>query len=176
MSEVENESTQTVHEIETDEFDLDQMRLKVLVFTLSNEDYAIDLAEAKEVLELSRLTKIPYTPGFVRGAMNLRGEIITVIDIRELAGIPTQKANGEIKVIVTDVTGNPIGILADTVKGTIDIPKADIQPPLLTIAERSQRHIKGQVKLGDEILILLDLRKILLSEAMNQLREAKATG
>lgn len=170
------ETTLNVEELHAEELDLDERRIKVLVFSLSEEDYAIDLEEAKEVLELSRLTKIPYAPAFVRGAMNLRGEIITVIDIRELAGIPTRKTTGEVKVIVTDVTGHPIGIQADTVKGTLDIPKEDIQPPLLTIAERSQRHIKGQVKLDDQILVLLDLPKILLSEAMNQLREVKATG
>ncbi len=151
-------------------------RSKVLVFSLSDEDYAIDLEEAKEVLELSRLTKIPYTPAFVRGAMNLRGEIITVIDIRELAGLPARKINEAFKVIVTDVTDSPIGILADMVKGTLDISKADIQPPLLTISERSQRHIKGQVRLENQILILLDLKKILLNDAINQLRGIKAAG
>ena len=145
---------------------------KVLVFTLDQEQFAVDISEAKEVLELSRTTKIPYVPGFVVGAMNLRGEILTVIDIRALIGLPHVKRSDDAKVIVTDVTGDPVGLLADTVMGTLDVPVEQIQNPLLTLEGRVENHMKGQIQLEDDILVLLNLTCLLNCDDINRLRGA----
>lgn len=143
---------------------------KVLVFTLDQEQFAVDIADAKEVLELSRTTKIPYAPGFIVGAMNLRGDILTVIDIRMLIGLPQVKRVDDAKVIVTDVTGSPVGLLADTVQGTLDLPLDEIQNPLLTLEGAGVNHMKGQVQLEDHILVLLDLKRLLNCDEFNRLR------
>ena len=143
---------------------------KVLVFTLDQEQFAVDIADAKEVLELSRTTKIPYAPNFILGAMNLRGDILTVIDIRTLIGLPQARRLDEAKVIVTDVTGAPVGLLADTVQGTLDLSVDDIQNPLLTLEGSSMNHMKGQVQLEDNILVLLDLKRLLSCDDINRLR------
>jgi purine-binding chemotaxis protein CheW len=143
---------------------------KMLVFTLDREHFAVDIADAKEVLELSRTTKIPYAPSFIVGAMNLRGEILTVIDIRLLIGLPQVGRLDESRVIVTDVTGSPIGLLADTVQGTLDIPVDKIQIPLLTLEGSAQNHMKGQVQFDDHILVLLNLDRLLNCDDINRLR------
>jgi purine-binding chemotaxis protein CheW len=143
---------------------------KVLVFTLDREHFAVDIADAKEVLELARITKIPYVPGFIVGAMNLRGELLTVIDIRALLGLPQAGRLDEAKVIVTDVTGAAVGLLADTVQGTLDLPLDEIQKPLLTLDGSAQNHMRGQIQLADHILVLLDLKRLLYCDEINRLR------
>jgi len=143
---------------------------KVLVFTLNDGDYAVDIAQAKEVLDSPFITKIPYVPDFVKGAINLRGEIISVLDLRPFCGLGPSKRTDPPKVLVTDVTGSVIGVLADQVKGTLEICPDQVQDPLLTLDGRIQCHVKGQVRMEDRIVVWLDLRSILQSEAINRLR------
>ena len=144
--------------------------LKVLEFDLNDESYGVNIEDAKEVVELPRLTKIPYAPFFVKGAMNLRGEIISVIDIRKFFGLEKKARTEQSKVIITDATGTSIGIVADRVQGTIDIELNEIQSPLLTIHNHLEDHIVGQIQLNDRILVLLDLKKILKCETIERLR------
>ena len=148
-------------------------RVKVLEFTLNGESYGIAIADAKEVVEVPRLTKIPYAPTFVKGAMNLRGEIITVIDIRDLLGLDKQQRAEQPKVIVTDITGTAMGIIADTVRGTLDIDAERIQLSILSTENHMEDHIKGQVQLDHYILVILDLHKILMCEAIIKLRQGR---
>ena len=143
---------------------------KVLAFTLNEEDFAVDIGQAKEVLESPCITKIPYVPDFVKGAINLRGEIISVLDIRPFCGLGPSKRTEPAKVLVTDVTGSVMGVLADQVKGTMEICPDQVQEPLLTLDGRVQCHVKGQIRLEDRIVVWLDLRSILQSEAIARLR------
>ena len=143
---------------------------KVLAFTLNGEDYAVDIAQAKEVLEVPCITKVPYVPDFVKGAMNLRGEIISVLDIRPFCGLPPGKRTEQAKVLVTDAAGSQIGILVDQVRGTMEFDPDQVQAPLSTLEERIQCHVVGQVRLKDHIVVWLDFRSILQSESVTRLR------
>ena len=143
---------------------------KVLAFTLDDREYAVHIAQAKEVLDGPSITRIPYMPDFLKGAMNLRGEILCVLDIRPFCGLPSCRRIDSAKVIVTDVTGSAIGILADRVKGTLEIAPDQVQAPLSTLDERIQRHLVGQVRLKDRIVVWLDFQSILESEPVTRLR------
>ena len=145
--------------------------VRVLSFSLGGEGYCIKIAQAKEVIKSPPVTKVPNTPQFVVGVINLRGEIISVVDIRYFFGLEQKEKTKDIRVIISDAAGSPVGIIIDKIKDTINIEKESIQPPLSTIKGKLAEYTEGQVQLKKEILTLLDLEKVLRCEEMENLRK-----
>lgn len=146
---------------------------RVLVFSLGGENYCAGITQIKSVAKISMITRVPNTPDFVVGVMNLRGQILSLLDIRRFFGLPDKKINESSRVIVTDVTGSPVGILADAVKQAIDVDEALIQPPLATVSERLTAYTKGQVQMEKDILVILDLEKVLRAEEITVLKKGE---
>jgi purine-binding chemotaxis protein CheW len=145
--------------------------LRVLVFSLGKENYCIDVCQAKEVMKMPEITRVPNVPAFVLGVANLRGEIISVLDMHYFFGLEPQGKSQEVRVIVTDLTGEAVGLRVDRVKDTIGIDEEEVQAPLATLKGRLAGYTKGQVTHGEDILIFLDLGKILRSEEIESLRK-----
>ena len=98
--------------------------LRILSFSLDEENYCIDISDAKEVIKLNRITKVPNTPQFIAGVMNLRGEIISLIDIKHFFGLNGSKRIEDGRIIATDIKGPLIGILIDKINETIEIEES----------------------------------------------------
>ncbi|MEI8350134.1 MAG: chemotaxis protein CheW [Candidatus Omnitrophota bacterium] len=145
--------------------------VRVLVFALGAEYYCIEIKQAKEVLALPEITRIPNRVPFITGVINLRGEIIALIDLRYFFSLEQRERNEQSRVIVTDISGSLTGILVDKVEDTIDIDEKLIQAPLATLPEKVLAYTKGHVQLENRILILLDLEKVLHSEEVEALRK-----
>ena len=145
--------------------------VRVLSFRLGNENYAINITDAKEVFRLSSITKVPNTPSFIVGVTNLHGEVIPLIDIRYLLGLASKEGLGGTKAIVTDLESNPIGVIVDEVGEAVDIEEESMQPPLATIKASLAAFTKGQVRLGSEILVLLELKKIMNCPEIESLKK-----
>lgn len=145
--------------------------IRVLAFSLGGENYCVSVSQAKEVIELSDITRVPNTPEFIIGIINLRGEIVTILDIRYFFGLSNQERAKDVRILITDITGSYVGVLVDKIKDIIDIEEEAIQPPLATLKGKLADYTKGQVQLGKEILIFLDLAKVLNSEEINKLRK-----
>jgi purine-binding chemotaxis protein CheW len=164
--------------IETDEW-LDEERaakagaIRVLAFSLGGENYCAEIHQIRSVVRIESITRIPGAPDFVIGVTNLRGQILPVIDIRSFFGLAQRKRTEKNRVIVSDVTGSAIGIMADEVKQAMEIEEAAIQPPLATVSEKLAAYTKGQVQVGSDILIMLDLDKALRSEEIERLRKGE---
>ncbi|MBL7072632.1 MAG: chemotaxis protein CheW [Candidatus Omnitrophica bacterium] len=135
--------------------------MRVLVFSVGEENYCLRIEEAKEAVRLSPITRVPNTPEFVLGVINLRGEIIPLIDIRYFLSLAPAEKKGTGAVLVSDVPGESVGILVDRIKGTLKIEEASIQPPLATIKGKMAEYTIGQAEINEQILVLLDLEKIL---------------
>ena len=144
---------------------------RVLSFRLGTEHYCIDIIDAKEVFKPGFVTRVPNVPGFVAGVTNLHGEIVPLIDIRYFLGLEQKEGLSGTKAIATDIKGSPIGVIVDDVDEARDIEKESIQPPLATIKGRLAEFTKGQVELEKEILILIDLKKILNCEEIENLKK-----
>ena len=144
--------------------------VRMLAFSLGDENYCADIRDIKEVVRITGITRVPGIPWFVIGVMNLRGEIISLIDIRHFFGLRQKELTNESRVIVTDVKGESIGIVVDRIKGALYVEEESVQPTLATIKGKLADYTKGQVKSGDEILALLDLEKILGCEEIEALR------
>ena len=161
---------------EDDELPEDQSQkkiLRVLVFSLGKENYCIDVRQAKEVMKMPETTRVPNVPAFVLGVANLRGEIISILDMHYFFGLEPQGKSQDVRIIVTDLTGEAVALRVDRVKDTIGIDEDDVQAPLATLKGRLAGYTRGQVKYGEDILIFLDLEKVLQSDEMRLLRKGE---
>ncbi len=145
--------------------------MRVLVFFVGQEQYCVDIKDAKEVIKVEHVTHVPGVPNFVLGVMNLRGEVITLCDLCSFLTLDASERPKELWALVTDVLGAPMALLVDEVKGAIDIEERLIQPPLATLGTKMSQYTRGQAQVGGEILIFLDLKKILTCEEMEHLKK-----
>lgn len=162
--------------IETDDSELDardntKKTVRVLAFRLGTEHYCIDIRDAREVFKPSSITKVPNAPGFVLGVTNLHGAIVPLVDVRYFLGLEQKEGLAGTKTITTEINGNHVGIVVDDVDEARDIEEELVQPPLATIKGRLAEFTKGQIELGRQILIIIDIKKILNCEEIENLKK-----
>lgn len=148
-----------------------QNTVRILVFGLGNEIYGIDIRQAMSVVKLDLVTRVPNMPEFISGVMNLRGDVISLIDIRYFFGLPARDRNELTRAVVVDSPDGPVGIVVDSIKFTVDIPEDSIQPPLATLNDRMAGYTKGEVQTEEGIMVLLDLAKVLSSDEIENLKK-----
>ncbi len=132
--------------------------LEVIEFGLAHERYAIEQALVREVVALRELTPLPCTPAFIRGILNLRGQILPLIDIKKFFDLPESGITDLHWVIVVRAGDVELGILADAIAGVRTIPLNVIQPSLPTLTGIRSQYLKG---VTDQLMVVLDAGKIL---------------
>lgn len=161
-------------EVDDTEFDAQKEALKtirVLSFRLGTERYCINITDAKEVFRPLSITRIPNTPAFIVGITNIHGVAIPLIDIRYFLGLQQKEGLSGGKIIVTDIGNNIVGMVVDGVDEALDIAEDSIQPPLVTIKGKPADFTKGQVQLDNEIVVLLDIKKVLGCQEIENLKK-----
>ncbi len=147
-----------------------------LTFTLDQERYAIDIAKVREVLEFSAVTKVPRTPEFMRGMINLRGNIVPVIDLRLKLGLSRTERTVDTSIVITEVMvdGQPtvLGALADSVQEVIDLEAASIAPPPRMGTRVNTDFIHGMARRDDQLLVVLDIDRILSEDDLRAVATA----
>ena len=141
---------------------LDQS-IEVVEFLLAHEHYAVESSHVREVYPLENLTPLPCTPAFVLGIVNLRGEIVSVIDLRKFFDLPQTGLPDLNKVIVLESGNMVFGMLADAILGVRRIPLAGMQPSLPTLIGIREQYLKG---ITAERTVVLDAGKLLADEAI----------
>jgi len=136
----------------------DEEYFEVLEFLLAQETYAIETNFVREVYPMTELTPLPCTPVFVFGLINVRGQILTVIDMKKLFDLPEKGITNLNKVIVVRKDAMELGILADEIIGIRNIPVSEFQPPLSTMTGIHAEYLKG---VTGERLIVLDMERFL---------------
>jgi len=147
--------------------------VRVQSFSLGGGHYCLEMGQAREVIPLPEVTRVPNVPPFIEGVINYRGEIIALIDLNYFFGLTPKRKATRARVIVTDAAGYAVGIMIDELQGTLDIELDRIQPPLSTLEARTAAFTKGQVQMKDGILILLDMEKVLNCHEIKSLREGE---
>ena len=137
--------------------------IEVLEFTLAHERYAVASEYVREVYPLEELTPLPCTPPFVLGIVNLRGEILSVIDIKKFFDLPEKGLTDLNKVIVLESEGMVFGMVADAIGGVHRILRADIQPSLPTLTGIREDYLQGVTA---ERVVILDAEKLLHDEKL----------
>ena len=139
----------------------DDANLEVVVFKLAHERYALELTHIREVHPLKELTPLPGTPDFVLGIVNIRGRILSVIDIKRFFDLPEKGLTDLNQVIILQSDEMEFGILADEILGTSSIPASNIQASLPTLTGIRAEYLKGVT--GDR-LVILDADRLLSDE------------
>ena len=146
--------------------------LQLVSFSLGNEEFAVDILKVQEINRMIEITKVPKSPDFVEGVINLRGKVIPIIDLRRRFGLNAQEHDKQTRIIVVDIKGKIIGLVVDSVSEVLRLSSETIEPPPPMVAGVDAQYICGVGKLDNRLLILLDLNKILSSEENNILVNA----
>jgi purine-binding chemotaxis protein CheW len=147
-----------------------------LTFKLGDEVFATDVAKVREVLDFTSITKIPRTPDFMSGVINLRGNVVPVVDLRLCFEMSkTEKTVNTCIVVVemlVDGESNVIGALADSVEEVIDLEPENIQPPPRIGTKIRTDFIKGMGKRDAQLIMILDIDRVFSVEELTALRGA----
>lgn len=142
-----------------------------LTFRLGGEDYGIGIIHVTEIVGMQNITEVPDMPNFVKGVVNLRGQVIPVIDVRLRFGMPERDYDERTCIIVVNIRDVQLGMVVDTVNEVLTIAEDLISAPPRIAAANSSRYIKGMGKIGEEVKILLDGDKLLFEEELESLGE-----
>ena len=132
-----------------------------LTFSLGQEEYGVEILKVQEIKGYSAITPIPNTPAYLKGVMNLRGNIIPVVDLRSKLAMAEAPYNQFTVIVVVTVGAKTIGLVVDAVSDVLSIPKADIQETPDFGAQVDAGFISGMAKAGDRLVVLLDIEKVL---------------
>ena len=134
---------------------------KYLTFALADEEYGLEILQVREIISMSEITSMPKTPEYVKGVINLRGKVISVIDLRLKFSIDEAPYTDETCIIVVDVNGVEMGIIVDHVSEVLDIASADIEDAPEFGASVDINFILGMGKAQGRVTILLDISKVI---------------
>lgn len=134
----------------------------IIAFKLGEEEYGVDVSQIQEIVKMRDITRVPKAPYYIRGVMNLRGNVIPVIDLRKRFSLPFKETTDQSRIIVFDIKGVKFGIIVDAVSEVIRLPKENIEPPPpIAMGGIEASYIRGVGKLQNKLIILLDLEKAL---------------
>ncbi len=133
---------------------------KYLTFNLADEVYGIDIRKIHEINGVSNITPVPSMPDFMKGVINLRGNVIPIIDLRLKIGMCETEYNEETCVVVVDI-GRDVGIVVDSVSEVLDIDPECIKPAPPMGAGVDNSYILGMGNAGDSLTILIDIERVL---------------
>jgi purine-binding chemotaxis protein CheW len=144
--------------------------IQYLTFKLEDEVFATDIAQVREVLEYSQVTKVPRTPDYMRGVINLRGHVVPVLDLKLRFGMQLTEQTVNTCIIIVEIhMGGEltiIGALADSVQEVIDMDPSTIQAPPKIGTKLNTDFIKGMCKRDEKFVIILDIEKIFSSDEL----------
>ncbi|MEW5773022.1 MAG: chemotaxis protein CheW [Thermodesulfobacteriota bacterium] len=147
-----------------------------LTFTLDNEVFALDIESVREVLELTHITRVPRTPEFMRGVINLRGHAVPVVDMRKKFGMPLAEDTVNTCIIIAEVTlgeeSAVIGALVDSVREVFEIGTSEIMPPPRMGLSVKTDFIRGMGKQDEVFVMILDINKVFSEAEMTTLAQA----
>jgi purine-binding chemotaxis protein CheW len=135
------------------------MSTRLVTFTLGRRWYGIDVSVVQEVLRGLPRTRIPLAPRALAGLINLRGQVLTAVDLRAQLGLPPREDGTEPMLVVTHVDGEPVALLVDSIGAVVDVEPEQFEPPPDTLVGPTRELILGAYKLTDHLLLSLDVDK-----------------
>lgn len=157
----------------TNKADVSSLSGKYLTFKLGGETYGIQILKVQEIIGLMNITTVPRTPDFVRGVINLRGKVIPVIELRKKFNMESTEDTDHTCIIVVQVTGQngliTMGVLVDEVSEVVDITGDQLEPAPSFGTNIDTAFILAMGKLGDSVVILLDIDKVLTASELSSI-------
>ncbi|MEW5745935.1 MAG: chemotaxis protein CheW [Nitrospirota bacterium] len=135
--------------------------LQLVTFTLGNEDYAVDILKVQEINRMKEITRVPNSPPYVEGVINLRGKVIPVVNLRAKFGLPQKDSDEQARIMIMDIQGITMGLVVDAVSEVLRIPASTVEPTPPMASHISSEFIRGIAKLDERLIILLDMDRLL---------------
>ena len=167
FSEVENNISVNDEAVQDDEESFGEEELIQLVsfFLLNDIEYGIDILTVHEILTMRDITRLPNVPSFIKGVINLRGNVIPVVDVRERFNFPKGDITDLTRIIVVETNGKLVGLIVDNVHQVVRLPLNNIDSPTGFFQGVSDEFLSGVGRLKDRLIIILNLNNILFPES-----------
>jgi purine-binding chemotaxis protein CheW len=150
--------------------------LQLVTFRLGNEEYAVDILKVQEINRMKEITRVPNTPAYVEGVINLRGKVIPVINLRSKFSLTEKDNDTQSRIMIMDIQGITMGLVVDAVSEVLRIPANIVEPTPPMASNISTEFIKGIAKLEDRLIILLDMDMLVGKAEETTLLESATKG
>lgn len=141
----------------------------IVGFRVGNETFGVPISLVHEIVRVPEITAVPEAPDCVEGVINLRGKIISVVDLRKRFGEQKITAGKKNRILVAEMEGKLVGLIVDAASEVLKIPPADIEPPPNIFDEGDVNYVTGVGKLSGRLIILVDLGKVLRGGELKRL-------
>ena len=152
----------------------DQLR-QYLTFQMDNEHLAVSILDVKEIIEINTITHVPMTPTYIRGVINLRGNVVPIIDLSARLGRKDSEISKRSCIVLVQVDYKDeihlLGMLVDAVEEILEIPESNIMPPPDFGGDIRTDFIQAMGRVGDEFIILLNINNVLSIKELSQLKQ-----
>jgi purine-binding chemotaxis protein CheW len=145
--------------------------LHIVGFRVGRETFGVPISLVHEIVRVPEITAVPDSPGYVEGVINLRGKIVSVVDLRKRFGEKEITANKKNRILVAEVSGKMVGLIVDAASEVIKIPDSEIDLPPSVFEEGELNYVTGVGKVKGRLIILVDLSKILQKGQLRRLGE-----
>ena len=142
----------------------DTLKDMYLSFRLGDEDYCLEIRHVTEIVGIQKVTEVPDMPHYVKGVVNLRGQVIPVIDMRLRFNMPGRQYDERTCIVVISLRGGQVGLVVDTVNEVRSIEETNVSPPPKSGGAPSAQYIRGLGKVGESVKIILDANKLLFED------------
>lgn len=146
--------------LNSDQDEQNDNSVKFVTFLLGNETYAVHASKVNEVLRHTDITPVPGSPSFVLGIINLRGDVLTVIDTREIFGLEPEEISAQSRIVVVELEDYAVGALVDRVAEVVDLNEASIEPSPNTGNDQATMFMQGVYHYENELLVLVDFANV----------------
>jgi purine-binding chemotaxis protein CheW len=149
--------------------------LQLVSFHIGGEEFGLDILRVQEIIRIQQLTRVPNSPDFVDGVINLRGKVIPVVALRRRFGLEDLAHDKQTRIVVVEVKGTVLGFIVDSVSEVLRIPADTVEPPPRLGKGRTDReYVSGVGKLENRLLILLDIDRLMGDASSGMAQSASA--
>lgn len=148
-----------------------RMEEQVVIFNLQDQVYGINIESVLEIIRMESVTRVPGTPDFIEGVINLRGKVIPVMDLSKRFGMPQSRVSSSTRVIIVEAGGVTVGMVVDAVSEVLRFPVTSIEPPPPMISGAGIEALRGIALVDGRLIILLDLGRVLHEEEKESLQD-----
>ncbi len=144
--------------------------VQLVVFKIGDEEFGVEINQVREIVKLVSITRMPKAPVFIEGVVNLRGQIITVIDLAKRLDLPSTGRTDATRIMVVEVGDDIVGMIVDSVSEVLRLSADNIEDtPSLIETEVHEQYLRGVGKSEDRLLILLDLNEVLSTDEIKHI-------